>query len=107
MNDIPGALPPCHDWHPEDVKAAIRKTGVTLKALSIQNGYSASVIRRTLKIPYPAAQAIIARHLGVAPQDIWPSRYDETGTPLKGRLANRHKSSRSAGSPHCQKRGME
>lgn len=69
------------DWHPEDVKAAVRKTGVTLTALAMQHGWSESVVRRTLRVPWPAVEAVIAKQIGRRPQDIWPSRYHPDGSP--------------------------
>lgn len=71
------------DWHREDIKAAIRKTGVTLEALALAHKLSRSAVRQTLLRPWPRVQAIVAQHLGVAPQEIWPSRYDAFGAPLK------------------------
>jgi len=75
------------DWHREDIKAAIRKTGSTLRSLSLDAGYHHSAVRQTLLRPWPALQEVIAQHLGVLPQDIWPSRYTETGDPKPGGFA--------------------
>lgn len=69
------------DWHREEVKAAIRKRGSTLKALSMNNGYGEDACRRATKHPWPAVERIIASFLGVEPQSIWPSRYDADGRP--------------------------
>jgi Ner family transcriptional regulator len=92
------------DWHSEDIKAAIRKTGVTLTALSVAAGFSPSAVRTCLLIPIPRVQAAIARHLGKRPQDIWPSRYDAAGRPLKGLHAGvRSNRSAPAPTPHRQK----
>lgn len=92
------------DWHSEDIKAAIRKTGVTLTALSIAAGFSPSAVRTCLMTPIPRVQDAIARHLGLKPQDIWPSRYDAKGRPLKGlHCGVRTKRSASAPTPHRQK----
>lgn len=92
------------DWHPEDVKAAVRKTGTSLTALALANGLSESAVRRTLICPWPKVQALIARHLRLKPQDIWPSRYDARGRPLPG-LRSIDAKHRSAGrpTPHRQK----
>ena len=73
------------DWHPEDIKAAIRKSGITLNGLSLESGLTASAVRFTLIRPWPRVQAIIAARLGKLPQDIWPSRYDGAGNPLPRR----------------------
>ena len=71
------------DWHREDIKAAIRKTGMTLGALSLTHKLSRRAVSVTLQKPWPRVQAIVAKHIGVAPQVIWPSRYDASGAPLR------------------------
>lgn len=92
------------DWHPEDIKAAIRKTGVTLTRLSLDAGFSASAVRVAMLMPIPRVQAAIAKHLGLQPQQIWPSRYDAEGRPIKGLITIvRRNRSRSAPTPHRQK----
>lgn len=72
------------DWHREDIKAAIRKTGVSIDGLCALHRIDPSAINKTFRRPWPRVEAIIARHLQVRPQDIWPSRYDEAGNPLRG-----------------------
>ena len=73
------------DWHPEDIKAAVRKTGISLDALGRANGYAQGSIRKVLTEPTPRAQMVVAERIGVRPQDIWPSRYDAvSGEPLSG-----------------------
>lgn len=66
-------------WHPEDVKAAIRKKGVTLSDLSRDNEYSEAYLRNALHRPIFKAEQIIARFLGVPAQEIWPDRYNVSG----------------------------
>lgn len=73
------------DWHPEDIKAAIRKAGATLTSLAQAHGYARASLTMVLKRRAHPPQAIIAAHLGVPPQKIWPSRYDDTGQPLDHR----------------------
>ena len=72
------------DWHKEDIKAAIRKRGVTLRELSLRAGYCEAATRRVLRHAWPEIERIIADHLGVQPQTIWPSRYDANGAPRRG-----------------------
>ena len=84
------------DQHPEDVKAAIRKLGTSLRALSEAHGYDATACTRALRRPWPAVEAIIAQTIGELPQAIWPSRYDAQGRPLsrpkrRGPLRRRHR----------------
>lgn len=52
-----------------------------MAGLSIRHGYHPTAAGKALKRPWPAMEAIIARELGMAPQDLWPSRYDESGEP--------------------------
>ncbi len=92
------------DWHPEDIKAAIRKSGTTVTALSVAAGFSRAAVGVALRYPIPTVQAVIAQHLGLKPQQIWPSRYDARGLPKKGLVALvRRERSASAPSPHRQK----
>ncbi|KIX14965.1 helix-turn-helix domain-containing protein [Dethiosulfatarculus sandiegensis] len=68
---------PPQDWHKADIKAALEKAGWSLRRLAEARGYSHSMVRAALYKPYPNAERIIADALGLRPQDIWPSRYDE------------------------------
>jgi Ner family transcriptional regulator len=63
------------DWHPADVLAALKKRGKTLAGLSVAHGYHPTAAGKALIKPWPALERIIAAELGVAPGDIWPSRY--------------------------------
>ena len=71
------------DWHAEDIKSAIRKSGQTCEGLAVQSGYERSAVRVALRRSWPKVEQIIARHLRLSPWDIWPSRYDANGRPLK------------------------
>lgn len=65
-----------NDWDPEDVKAAVHKVpGGSFAALARDHGYTASAFSVALRQPWPAVEAIIARFLGLAPWEVWPSRY--------------------------------
>lgn len=79
------------DMHPEDVRAAIRKTGVTLTSLAESAGYSESAVRRTLRVPWPAIERIIAKQIGCQPNDIWPSRYHPDGSPRSRASKPKHR----------------
>ena len=70
------------DWHPADVLAALKKRGHSLAGLSVANGYHPTAAGKALKQPWPALEQIIAAALALTPQEIWPSRYDDRGSPL-------------------------
>jgi Ner family transcriptional regulator len=72
------------DWHSEDIKAAIRKTGMTLSDLSRAAGFCAGAAKCALLTPWPRMEAAIAARLGRKPHEIWPSRYSPDGRPLAG-----------------------
>jgi lambda repressor-like predicted transcriptional regulator/phage repressor protein C with HTH and peptisase S24 domain len=72
------------DWHPEEIKAAIRKTGMTLSDLSRSAGFSDGAAKRALLIPWPRIEVVIATRLGLKPEEIWPSRYTPEGLPKAG-----------------------
>lgn len=61
------------DWHPADVVAALRKRHVSLRQLARDNDYAH--FSRVLSSPWLAAEHIVAKALGVRPEQIWPSRY--------------------------------
>jgi Ner family transcriptional regulator len=83
-----------HDIPPERVKEMILKTGITLTALGVSNGFSEAAVSIALRKRSPYVQKLIADHLGVRPQELWPSRYDENGSPIRldprGRAQIRH-----------------
>jgi Ner family transcriptional regulator len=61
------------DWHPAQVKAALEMRGTNLSKLAKQHGYAH--INEVLHRPWVAAEHIVARALGLAPEAIWPGRY--------------------------------
>ncbi len=70
-------------WHPEDIKAAVRKRGLTLSALAARHDMSTQAVSRALHERSSArAEKVIADFLGVHPMQIWPSRYDARGERL-------------------------
>lgn len=69
------------DWHPADVIAALRKRGITLRALALQHGLKdSSSMSAALVRSLPVNEKRIADALELHPKDIWPSRYHEDGT---------------------------
>jgi len=77
-------------WHKEDIKAAIRKRGITLEALSIEHGLDRRACAYTLYRPNFAAELVIAEFLGVVPRQIWPQRYDQAGNYKHRKSRNYH-----------------
>jgi len=73
-------------WHAEDIKAAVRKKGPSLKELALRSGLSESACRASLVRPVPAADRVISDFLGVPLHQLWPARY----TPKGERRKNRH-----------------
>jgi Ner family transcriptional regulator len=84
--------------HREDIKAAVRKRGTTLKALSLDGGLSESACRKALDVPSPRAEALIAACLKKPLHQIWPDRYDKRGGRLFTKVNNRGASA----NPHRQ-----
>ena len=95
----PKKTSPPKDWHPADIKAALAKASWSLNQLGIEHGYTRmSTLADALHRPYPKAERIIAKALGVKPQEIWPSRYDAAGKP------NRPMGRPPMRPPHAKKR---
>lgn len=63
------------DWHREDILAAVRKKKKSLAALSRENNLSSGTLTNALQRHWPRGEKIISRAIGVAPEEIWPSRY--------------------------------
>ena len=102
------------DWHPAEIIAAIHKQGLSLAQLGFAHGYkNRGSLTQALYKPYPAAEAIIAMQLGLAPEVIWPSRYNADGTSnrVKGRKPMRSaeiariklNTPANSGNPHARK----
>lgn len=82
--DIPKKPVSQQDWHPAYIVYQLRLKGLSLRRLARLNGYaptSGEVVNRT---PFPKMERLVAGAIGVAPQAIWPSRYNADGTPKSG-----------------------
>ena len=64
-----------HDWHAEQVKAAVRMRGKTLAQLSREAGLAPDTMRNVFRCHIPRYEQIIAGYLETEPRLIWPSRY--------------------------------
>jgi len=67
------------DWHPEDIKAAVRKRGITLADVARGARLGEAALRLALTLPRSEAEKAIAAALDVHPMEIWPSRYHADG----------------------------
>lgn len=72
------------DWHKADIKAALEKEGWTLRRLSVANGQCPTYLANALDRPLPRGEEIIAAAIGVPVSTIWPSRYEDDGSPKRG-----------------------
>ena len=84
------------DWHPADVIAAVRKSGSSLRQLSLAAGLHPRSLNRALVQSWFPAQQIIANQIGVTPQSIWPSRYEADGSRKRGLRGNKHQQAKSS-----------
>lgn len=76
------------DWHPADIKAALEKKGYTFARIARENGYTALNSPNTvLRKNWSQMERIVADIVGVHPAEIWTSRYDRDGQPLRERPA--------------------
>lgn len=94
---------PSGDWHPEEIKAAVRmqRRGMNLAQLARDEGLHPHACAHAIKRPhYPGEQAI-ATLLSVPPFEIWPSRHDPDGTRI---CVIRPKATADARARHCEKR---
>lgn len=79
----PGAL---KDWHWKDVLVALNKKGYSLRQIGMAEGYpDGNALGLAARRPFPKAEGIVAKYLGVEPQTIWPSRYTADGVPNRRR----------------------
>jgi len=70
--------PVIEDWHRADIVAALRKSGWSLRKLSIHHGYaSPSTLKNALCHPWPKGERLIADAIGIPPETIWAARYTD------------------------------
>lgn len=58
--------------------------GENLVTIAREWNVSRQCVRQALVKPYPKFERIIAEHLGLTPQQLFPDRYDRDGLPLRG-----------------------
>jgi len=93
------------DWHPEDIKAAVRKSPYgSLRALGSSFELPRHACSHALRGPHCGGELAIAAALGLSPREIWPSRFLADGS-------RRHpprrpwKSNAAPAAGHCESRG--
>ena len=63
------------DWHPADIKAALAKRNYTFARIAREFGYVTNSPNMVLHKHWGKMENIVGAIIGVAPEDIWPSRY--------------------------------
>ncbi|MPY22469.1 transcriptional regulator [Shewanella psychropiezotolerans] len=66
------------DMHRLDIVCSLHKKGLTIKSLSLEAGLAAGTLSKALDRPWTKGERIIAEALEMKPQDIWPTRYENT-----------------------------
>ena len=70
--------------NPEDIKADVRKTGISLAELARKHGLDDSTTRAALRRPQPSGNRAIAKHLGKSLHDLWPEWFNADGDRISG-----------------------
>lgn len=52
-------------------------SGEAFASLAAKHGLKSTTVRQALDRPYLSAERIIAEAIGVAPEEIWPERYEQ------------------------------
>lgn len=94
--------PPARDWHPEDIKAEVRKRGSTLTGLARLVGLSDAACRVAFLKPVPAANRAIASFVGAPVNELWPHWFDAEGK--RKRSMSGHENTAKARRGHREKR---
>ena len=65
--------------HPEDVKAAVGKTGISLSELARRHSLNPSTVVHAVRRPQPSGNRAIAKHLKKKLHELWPEWFDKDG----------------------------
>lgn len=85
-----GFSQPMVGWHKEDIKAAIRKRGLTMTDLSVQYGLNPNSVRNCLGRPLISGERVVADFLGVPLHELWPERWTQNGLRIRPRYADKY-----------------
>lgn len=69
-------------WHPQDILAAVRKRGTTIKEIERRSGFGPNTLYKALTRRFPNAHTVIAEAAGETRHALWPHWYDEADRPL-------------------------
>ena len=81
---------PDGSWHPEDIKAAIRKCGVTLTELCEEMEVPKHSASRALMTPFTQGEVAIAKYLNVPVQLLFPTRWTVDKKRVRPRYADKY-----------------
>jgi len=73
------------DWSRPKIVMALWERGFSLRSLSRANDLAPKTLNAALDRPWPRGERIIAEALGVAPEEIWPSRFEQRAARKKMR----------------------
>lgn len=90
------------EWHPEDIKAELRKRRWTMTGVARSYGLAEATVRCSFRRPIPAANRAVARVIGVPLHELWPYWFDAEGNRLPSNYVD--KDNAPAPSGHRQKR---
>ena len=81
---------PDGSWHPEDIKAAIRKRGVTMSELGQAMGVDHRAASKALAEPFTKGEVAIAQYLDVPVQLLFPTRWTVDKKRVRPRYADKY-----------------
>ncbi|WP_431282689.1 helix-turn-helix domain-containing protein [Humitalea sp. 24SJ18S-53] len=96
---------PSGDWHPEEIKAAVRmeRRGMNLQKLARDNDLHPNACAHAIAKPHYLGEQAIANLLRLSPADIWPNRHEADGTRIC-QVRVRTKASPPSTGGHCENR---
>lgn len=93
----------------ECIKYQLRLRGSSLAQIGQELGIPRQSVNNAKRVRYPRVERAIARKIDVAPQDIWPDRWNPDGAPVRERpnMGERkpsvcHQHTKSNAIAHCQ-----
>lgn len=69
----------------EWIKFQLRAKGTSLAKVARKMNVSISAVLNVKRLPYPRMERAIAKALGLEPNELWPDRWDASGTPQRQR----------------------